>query len=200
MILGNTSGKNKGKKYLKKNNKIDAVFAEQANDFSEWFEQRYTYIVSFLSGKNIFDSDALSDTYLNVYENILFSGLMIENYESYLFRSYYTNLINDKAKQNRFVELPPTIEKEDMDFVCFSEEEERQQKLESDIMIYVYSNYNLRDFELFKMYMYLKPAINYSTLAKITGLKSYNIQRKISKIKKSIRSNPDLMKQRKELI
>lgn len=199
MVLGNSNGKNKGKKYLRKN-EIDIVFAKRADHFNEWISENYNTLIQALIDVDIFDEDIFHETYKNVYEKIFFSDIQGNNYRYYLMRAYYTNLILSKSKEGRFCELLPNTDKEDIDSDYFSELEEKRKDLEADIMSYIYSNYDIRDFELFKMYMSLKPAVNYSTLAKITGLKSHNIQRAISKIKKDIRDNKEFAKRRKEIL
>lgn len=199
MVLGNSNGKNRGKKYLRKN-EIDVVFADRANHFNEWISKNYNMLIQALIDVDIFDEDIFHETYKNVYEKILFSDIYGNNYRDYLMRAYYTNLILSKSKESRFCELLPNADKEDIDSDYFLELEEKQKYLETDIMNYIYLNYNIQDFELFKMYMSLKPAVNYSTLAKITGIKPYNIQRSISKIKKDIRDNKDFAKRRKEIL
>lgn len=197
MILGNSNGNNKGKKYLRKN-EIDIVFAERADHFNNWFSKNYNALKNKLIEVGIFDEDIFNDTYYNVYEKILLSDLQINSYMGYLMRAYYTNHILIRSKEKRYCEL--VFDREDTDSDYFSELEEKSKQLETDIFNYIYSKYNIRDFELFKMYMSLKPAVNYSTLAKITGLKSHNIQRIISKIKKDIRNNKEFAKRRKELL
>jgi len=199
MVLGNSNGNNKGKKYLRKN-EIDIVFANRANHFNEWVSENYNTLVEALIDVDIFDRDIFHETYKNVYEKIFFSDIQGNNYRDYLMRAYYTNLILYKSKENRYCELLPNTDKEDIDSNYFSDLEDKRKDLETDIMSYIYSNYDIRDFELFKMYMSLKPAVNYSTLARITGLKSHNIQRIISKIKKDIRENKEFAKRRKELL
>jgi len=203
MILGNSFGKNKGKKYFikgKHDQNPDILYAEKAEEFNTWFGRNYTALVKLLKDKYMFDDDTVNDTYIKMYENILFCGIEIACYKSYFFRSYYTNYVNGSMKSNRYVSLLPGLEKPDTDTEYFMEIEAKQKKLESDIIDYIYSNYDIRDFELFKMYISLKPAVNYISLAGITGLKSHNIQRTISRIKKDIRKNREFDRRRKEVL
>lgn len=103
-------------------------------------------------------------------------------------------------RNNRYTQLLPNFDRSDTDVEYFVEQEAKQKKLESDIFGYIYNNYNIRDFELFKMYITLKPAVNYLSLSNITGLKAHNIQRTISKIKKDIRHNREFDKRCKEVL
>lgn len=190
---------NKGKKYLRKS-KIDSVFALKAEDFNLWFSENSKLLESYFSIRYLFEYDVFSDCYLKMYENILFSGIDIDNYRSYFISSYYKILAYSREIQNRYCEILPNYDKEDIDSEYTLELEEKQKSLEADIMEYIYSKYNIRDFELFKMYMRLKPAVNYATLAQITKLKAHNIQRTISKIKKDIRDNKEFANRRKEIL
>lgn len=199
MRLGNSNGNNKGKKYIRKD-EIDKVFALQAENFNRWMAKEYSSIVLFLKDKEAYDQDVFSETYEKVYEQILFASIKGNEFRKYFQRAYYTNLINSKVKNNRFCELLPIHERDDVDNEYFDELEAKRNKLESDILDYVYSSYSLRDFELFKMYMSLKPAVNYATLSKMTGVKTHNIQRIICKIKKDVKFNKEFSKRRKEVL
>lgn len=199
MLLFNTKKSNKGKKYFsKKRDMSDAVFAEKAEDFNRWFTDNNAHLVQYLKVRRSYNCDVFNDCYLKVYENILFSGNNVENYMHYFIRSYYTNLMADNMQQNRFCELLPGHEKSDGDDADFEELATEQLKLELDIMDYVYQNYNIREFELFKMYVSLKPAVNYYSLADITGLKAHKIQRTICRIKKGVTENKDFVRRRRE--
>lgn len=202
MILGNSNGKNKGKKYIRitGNEIVTPGNQKKADRFSKWFGDNYDDLCKKLSDQGECDLDIMNHTYLKLYDRVLYGGLIIENYENYFHRSYYTNIIQTRQKENRYRELLPNVDKEDIDSDFYSELDEKRKDLEKDIMNYVYSNYNIRDFELFKMYMNLKPAVNYSTLSKITGLKYENVQRIVSKIKKGIQKNKEFVKRRKELL
>lgn len=199
MLLFDTKKSNKGKTYARKAD-IDAVFAEKAEEFNSWFKSNSKELVSYLTGKNYYDCDSFNEAYLKIYDLILFSGIEIGNYKAYYLRSYFTLLQDVKVYQNRFCELLPNADKADLETDYIYQLEAEIRCLENDIFQYIYSKYDLQDFELFKMYVSLKPAVNYVTLAKITGVKSHNIQRIISKIKKDIRSNKEFTKRRKELL
>lgn len=199
MRLGNSFGNNKGKRYLRKE-EIDQVYAIKAEDFNKWMSQNYSSLVCFLKDRNIFDEDVFNETYEKIYEKILYSDIKGGDYRAYFQRAYYTNVINSKVQNNRFTELLPIHERDNVDTEYFAEIEQKQIKLENDIMDYIYSNYEIRDYEIFKMYVNLKPAINYETLAEITGVKSHNIAYIISKIKKDICNNKDFAKRRKEIL
>lgn len=198
MILGNSNGKNKGKKYRSSKEVVDMVYALKAEDFNEWFSVSYNKLVAFLLNKNAFDNDTMTETYMKMYESILNTGLEIKDYKSYFFRAYYTNHINGKVKENRYCELLPNFDRQDSDTESLLDMYHRQKQLEDNVFGYIYENYELQEFEIFKMYVSLKPAVNYSTLSEMTGIKSHLIQRIVSKIKKDIRQNEAFVKQRQE--
>jgi len=199
MLLFDSKKSNKGKKYTRKAD-IDAVYAGRAEKFNTWFECSSKELTFYLTDRNYYDCDIFNEAYLKIYDVVLFSGLELENYRAYFLRAYFTLLQDARVYQNRFCELLQNADQADIDTGYFYELEEKAKQLEADIFNYIYSKYNLRDFELFKMYMSLKPAVNYATLSKITGVKSHNIQRVICKIKKDIRNNKEFTKRRKELL
>ena len=58
MILGNSFGKNKGKKYFirgKHDQNPDILYAEKAETFNTWFGQNYNTLLQTLKDKYIFD-------------------------------------------------------------------------------------------------------------------------------------------------
>jgi len=201
MLLFNTNRSNKGKIYLKRDKSgIDQKHNDKAENFNTWFLNNMDSLNEYLSVCNYYDCDTFNDTYLKVYENILYKGTNVENYRYYFVRSYFTNLMANSIKQNRYCELLPHYDKTDTDTEYFVELQSKQQKLEKDIFDYVYNNYSIRDSELFKMYISLRPTINYKTLSEYIGIKEYAAQRIISKIKKDIRSNIEFRKRRSELL
>lgn len=202
MILGNSHGQNTGKKYMCRKSYLeyDELFAEQAEHFNIWFTTHFVSISEEMKTKNMHDEDVLNDTYLRIYEKILFTGEKIKNYRSYLFRALFSNMILDRQKQNRYCELQQAAEREELNAEYYNELEEKKKKLEEDVLTYVYRKYKIREFELFKMYMNLKPAINYTALENITNIQAHIIQQTVSKIKKDVRNHPEFLKRRKEVL
>ena len=201
MILGNSNGNNRGKKYIIKG-KDDLSFhetnREKADRFKEWFGENYHLIVKQMKQKEMLNEDILMETFLKMYDNILFSGIDILDYKSYFFRAFFTNTIQSSIKDGLSGPLPAGYDKGDTDGYDF-ELERKQKQLEEDIFAYVYNKYPLQEFEIFKMYMYLKPAINYERLASITKMKAYQIQFIVGKIKKDLNQHPDFRLRRKKL-
>lgn len=170
----------------------------KAEKFRQWFERAYPSLVRELKQKNIYDEDAMSDTYLKIWENLMYSNLNILGYRPYFMRSFYTNLMNTTIRGARYCEMIPGYDAEDDGLTYDFELERRQQQLEVDIFDYVYDKYSVREFELFKMYMCLKPAVNYGVLSEITNLKVHQIQFTISKIKKDLCRHKVFVSRRRE--
>lgn len=203
MRLGNSKGNNRGKKYIlkgrddkhqpKKENRA------KADRFSQWFGNYYESILTELRQKDIYNDDTVTETFLKVYDNILIGGLDIENFRAYYMRAYFTNLIQGNIRESRFSSLSPYFDQVDANE--YNPETDRAQKqLEEDIFTYVYNRYNTSEFELFKMYMCLKPAVNYGTLSEITNMKTHRIQFIISKIKKDLCNNREFAIRRLALV
>jgi hypothetical protein len=192
MKLGNSNGNNRGKKYLMRNkempNEILPENKTKFDQFAQWFESMNDTLVNFLKYKECFDEDVYYYTFLRMSEKILYTGLELKDKKAYFHRAYYTNYIQRREQGNRFCSLG-AYDQIDTRPNNAVERERKQTILEEDIFTYIYNEYDLREFELFKMYINLKPAINYQILSEITTLPVHVIQRIISKILKDIRSN-----------
>ncbi|GAB6013209.1 hypothetical protein [Viscerimonas tarda] len=188
MKLGNTAGKNKGKKYLKITGKeeITAENQAKADHFKHWFGENYTRLRHELIQKDTFDEDILNETFLRIYDKIIFGGLLVLDYKAYFHRAFFTNFMQETINLSKgfmaSIDGFDTIDDSDSD----SELIRTKMQLESDILNYVYTNYPVRDFELFKMYVSLKPAINYAELSKITSISQSRISETIFKIRRDI--------------
>lgn len=192
MKLGNSNGNNRGKKYLMRNKELPTEVSPQNrmkfDKFAKWFEATNEILVKFLKYKECFDEDVYYYTFLRMSEKILYTGLDIKDNKAYFHRAYYTNYIQGKEQANRFCTLG-AYDQIDTRSNNVHERERRQTMLEEDIFTYIYERYSLKEFELFKMYINLKPAVNYQILSEITTLPVHIIQRIISRILKDIRSN-----------
>ena len=191
MKLGNTAGKNKGKKYLKikGNEKITAENQGKADHFKYWFGENYSRLRRELIQKDTLDEDIMNETFLRIHDKVLYGGLVIKDYKAYFHRAFFTNYMQ------AVIEISKGI-LSSIDGIDTSEDEEddtpmiaTKVKLETDIFDYIYDRYSVRDFELFKMYVTLKPAINYEMLSNMTNISQSRISDTISKIRKDIRSH-----------
>ncbi len=202
MKLGNSKGNNTGKKYFVRKGKEfkepKPANSNKAAKFNEWFSVNCRQLMDFLISKNTHDDDVFNTTYIRIVEKLLYTNESIDDYKAYFFRSYYTNYILERTRESRFVPMAFGNNLEAHHDNPY-ERERMQTQLEIDIFEYVYKHYQLKEFELFKMYITLKPAINYKTLSAITHVQKHNIQRIISRILSDIRSNTELVNRFKEI-
>lgn len=195
MILGNTNGNNRGKKYLKNKNICKSkCYPDKATHFDTWFVQNVRPLKVQLFNKYYHPSneDVFNDTYLRIHERIYYTGFRIEDYKSYFCRAFYTNHVQELCKSNRFTDFELNDNISEDDNTPEAELELLHRRLEEDIFDYVYRHFDIREYEVFKMYMRLKiqgKYMNYEILADIInndGYKVHNIQAIISKIKKAV--------------
>lgn len=195
MKLGNSKGNNTGKKYFLRadigNEEPTAENVDKAMLFNEWFADSCQSLINFLIGQNTYDEDTFNNTFLRISEKILYTGADLKDYKAYFHRSYYTNFIQTRMAESRYTSMPQYDTYEAHHSNPY-ERERMQLQLELDVFDYVYKKYELKEFELFKMYVNLKPAINYQTLAALTHIKAHSIQRIISTILTDVRSNKKL--------
>lgn len=219
MILGNSLKQNKGKKYITKNTTKEVTPENQlkADEFKEWFGDNYNLLVEEQTRKQTLNEDILIDTFFKLYHKQQQSG-DIEDYKSYFSRAYFTNYFQhnikeEKKKQNHIYLNLIDKEYEDsfntLDVLPLEDNEDREQTIEiqtntdkllTDTFQYITDKYSMQQFELFRMYMFLKPHISYKKLSDITNLSIKFISQTISTIKKDIQDNQELISKRKKLI
>lgn len=193
MRLGNTQGKNKGKKYLKitGNEIITPENQLKANNFKAWFGDSYKRLQMELVAKRTYNEDILNDTFIRIHDKILYGGIDIANYKAYFHRAFFTNYVQDSMKETKISrmhisdEYANTTPDEGMD-----EKLELQQKhqLYVDVMQYVKNQFNETDFNVFVNYV-KRGNRKQQAIANNTGLPHQSIVNTISKIKKRIRRN-----------
>lgn len=219
MILGNSLKQNKGKKYITKNTyqPITPENQMKADDFKNWFGDNYKLLVEEQKRKQTLNEDILIDTFFKLYHKQQQQG-NIEDYKSYFCRAYFTNYFQnnikeEKKKQNHIYLNLIDKEYEDsfntLDVLPLEDNEDREQTIEiqtntdkllTDTFQYITDKYSMQQFELFRMYMFLKPHISYKKLSDITNLSIKYISQTISTIKKDIQDNQELISKRKKLI
>lgn len=219
MILGNSLKQNKGKKYITKNTTKEVTSENQlkADEFKTWFGDNYNLLVEEQRRKQTLNEDILIDTFFKLYHKQQQSG-DIEDYKSYFSRAYFTNYFQhnikeEKKKQNHIYLNLIDKEYEDsfntLDVLPLEDNEDREQTIEiqtntdkllTDTFQYITDKYSMQQFELFRMYMFLKPHISYKKLSDITNLSIKYISQTISTIKKDIQDNKELITKRKKLI
>lgn len=219
MILGNSLKQNKGKKYITKNTYQPITIENQlkADEFKEWFGKNYNLLVEEQTRKQTLNEDILIDTFFKLYHKQQQQG-NIEDYKSYFCRAYFTNYFQnnikeEKKKQNHIYLNLIDKEYEDsfntLDVLPLEDNEDRERTIEkqtntdkllTDTFQYITDKYSMQQFELFRMYMFLKPHISYKKLSDITNLSIKYISQTISTIKKDIQDNQELISKRKKLI
>lgn len=219
MILGNSKKQNAGKKYITKNT-IKEVTPEnqlKADEFKEWFGNQYNLLVAEQQRKQTLNEDILIDTFFKLYHKQQQQG-NIEDYKSYFSRAYFTNYFQnnikeEKKKQNHIYLNLIDKEYEDsfntLDIIPIEDNDDKEHELDklnktdellSETFQYITDKYSMQEFELFRMYMFLKPHISYKKLSDITNLSIKFISQTISTIKRDIQDNQELISKRKKLI
>lgn len=219
MILGNSLRQNKGKKYITKNT-IKEITPEnqiKADEFKDWFGDNYNLLVEEQRRKQTLNEDILIDTFFKLYNKQQQSG-DIEDYKSYFSRAYFTNYFQnnikeEKKKQNHIYLNLIDKEYEDsfntLDIIPIEDNDDKERELEklnktdellTETFQYITDKYSVQQFELFRMYMFLKPHISYKKLSDITNLSIKFISQTISTIKRDIQDNQELITKRKKLI
>lgn len=219
MILGNSLKQNTGKKYITKNTTKEITPENQlkADDFKNWFGDNYKLLVEEQKRKQTLNEDILIDTFFKLYYKQQQSG-DIEDYKSYFSRAYFTNYFQnnikiEKKKQNHIYLNLIDKEYEDsfncLEIIPIEDNEDKERELEklnktdellNETFQYITDKYSMQQFELFRMYMFLKPHISYKKLSDITNLSIKYISQTISTIKKDIQENQELISKRKKLI
>ncbi len=219
MILGNSLKQNTGKKYITKNTTKPITPENQikADEFKDWFGDNYNLLVEEQRRKQTLNEDILIDTFFKLYNKQQQSG-DIEDYKSYFSRAYFTNYFQnnikeEKKKQNHIYLNLIDKEYEDsfntLDIIPIEDNDDKERELEilnktdellSETFQYITDKYSMQQFELFRMYMFLKPHISYKKLSDITNLSIKYISQTISSIKKDIQDNQELITKRKKLI
>lgn len=219
MILGNSQKQNTGKKYITKNTTKPITPENQlkADEFKNWFGDNYKLLVEEQTRKQTLNEDILIDTFFKLYHKQQQAG-DIEDYKSYFCRAYFTNYFQnnikeEKKKQNHIYLNLIDKEYEDsfntLDILPIEDAEDKERELErqnktdellNETFQYITDKYTIQQFELFRMYMFLKPHISYKKLSDITNLSIKYISQTISTIKKDIQENQELISKRKRLI
>lgn len=219
MILGNSLKQNTGKKYITKNTTkpITPENLIKADEFKDWFGDNYNLLVEEQRRKQTLNEDILIDTFFKLYHKQQQQG-NIEDYKSYFCRAYFTNYFQnnikeEKKKQNHIYLNLIDKEYEDsfntLDIIPIEDNDDKERELEklnktdellNETFQYITDKYSMQQFELFRMYMFLKPHISYKKLSDITNLSIKYISQTISTIKKDIQDNQELISKRKRLI
>lgn len=188
MRLGNSGGKSKGKTYIKLTGKETITIENKlkADVFAEWFGENYQILRKELIQKDTLNEDILTDTYLRLYERVLYGGLIIENYKAYFHRAFFTNYMQDVIKKQN----NETQETDVSDYADIIKEETSEIKNDSDFvsekLLYIRNHYPIEDYLLFVIYLKLG---TYKTVEHFTKLPNSIITQKLTNLRKSIKEN-----------
>lgn len=207
MILGNSLKQNTGKKYITKNTLKEVSPENQlkADEFKEWFGSQYNILVAEQQRKQTLNEDILIDTFFKLYKKQQQQG-NIEDYKSYFSRAYFTNYFQNNIKEEKKKQNHIYLNLIDKEYEDNDDKERELEKLNktdellNETFQYITDKYTIQQFELFRMYMFLKPHISYKKLSDITNLSIKYISQTISTIKKDIQDNQELISKRKRLI
>ncbi len=205
MKLGNTGGKNKGKKYLRITG-LETITPEnrqKAESFKEWFGSMYSKLQIELINKDTYNEDVLNDTFLRIYDKILFGGLEIIDNKSYFHRAFFTNfmqsVINESKKNENIISDYEYVDLVD-DAIEIEESIKAEDNLYREVLKHVVSNFGTDALELILAYMSIKAEKkNIKTLANLMDVKEHILAHQIRTIKKSVQENTELSNKRKSM-
>jgi len=203
MKLGNTGGKNKGKKYLKitGNEIVTEENRQKANSFAIWFGNHYERLQRELIAKNTIDEDQMNETYLKIFEKILYGGLEILDYKSYFHRAFFTNYIQSSVKKNRIERAFLT---EDHAVVIIDESDEEAERnalkdeLYKDVLQYVRNKTDEAVYNLFINYVTIGKN-RYEHVAAEMNLPVDKVADTLVSLKQSIRKNKHFRARRRDM-
>lgn len=184
---GNSAGRNKGKTYKKLTGGELATpeSEKRGRHFMNW----YNGMNAFMRIRN-FDPEIAADTVLQIYDDILYKDLIVQNYKAYYLRAYHTiklkRAIAVAERENTHEDIfavidMPEIETHNEDVYL------RLDDLCADIMQFVRVNYSARDISLFEIYTGLYPDIDYAKMSRLLGISEWIIAKAINEIKRDLK-------------
>lgn len=189
MILGNSNGNNKGKKYLKiKGNEIitpknQALF----DNYSFWFNTNYLKIQSKIPTLS-YDPNVFNETFLNIANKILYGGLEISDYQSYFSRAYFTNQIQTASKINNQISLSELYDQCD----TVGNHSDIMEMFDT-VMSYVKRKYTSNQYIIFHTYFtQFGDKTTFRTLSKDLDVSTFIIHKTIKTVLNDIRGNKTL--------
>lgn len=186
MILGNSNKGNTGKKYLMRTKIKNIIPSEQQlnkrRDFDIWFVNNNRALKEQFVNKGNFVEDIFNDTYLRISESLMYSELNIKNFKTYFCRSYYTNYILSKQKENRYIDLKE-IEPADIENDFVSKEE-----FIKEILLFLKSSINEFEYSVFSSWL-SDESMSYNECAQLFDIKEYQVNHIIANIRKLVRES-----------
>ncbi|MEN9917991.1 MAG: hypothetical protein RL662_427 [Bacteroidota bacterium] len=203
MRLGNTGGKNKGKKYLKitGNETITAQNSAMANAFAQWFGDNHRKLKTELIHKGTHNDDIVSETFLRIHDKILYGGLDVLEYKAYFHRAYFTNYIQDCMKQSKQAQLFVNDEMATQSIDNYLEMTEavlQQQQLIADTIRFIKQRFAPDAYNMFVVYLE-SDTKQYCSVAEKLGLATEDVSQTIGRIKRIVKTNQKLTSARKSM-
>lgn len=203
MRLGNSGGKNKGKKYLKitGNETVTPENRQKAEYFTQWFGENYVRLQRELIHKGTHDEDTINETFLRIYDKILFGGLEIADYKAYFHRAFFTNYMQNLMKYNKVVQMhvneSSAVEPIDETFEILEIENEKRQ-LCDHVLDFVKQKFDTPSYNLFVAYLNTGEK-NYQNVVEQTHVPYETVAHVIGGIKRKIKANQNFMRIRKAM-
>lgn len=206
--LGNSGGRNRGKKYkkLKGFEQATPESEAKARDFMKWYGANYDAISTKFVKAHLWNADIATDTALYIYDCIALKGFEIKDYKFYFLRAYHGACIADKKEKYKIPkeyldatiiymkskegpkEFPSARYSDNLispDYNYFEFENEND-KLKTEILEYVRGNYDSVAIALFEIYVGLLPNTSYKRLADFLGIKPTKVWTNIGQIRKDV--------------
>lgn len=190
MKLGNSGGGNRGKKYFLRRDiegmEPSSENRSKADNYNKWFCKNRDSLIRAIKAKNTYNEDTFSETYLRISEKILFTGLEMQDARAYFHRAYYTNYIQIKTVENRYV----GSELKEYSLISDNSDEyldimRKKEDLYNEIVAFVHNNFP-DDYEKFRMNT--EDGMTLVEIAEKVGLKAYVVQKKLSAIKRAVKN------------
>lgn len=191
--LGNSGGRNKGKKY-KKLTGFEMATPEseaKARDFMEWYGANFEALKRELYYKGrFFDDEVATDTALIIYDAIALKFAKVESYKHYFFRAYHTNAIKKARDEGR--ELAQTHELDSGTFELpaptfdYDTYEREVNAFSEEVLNYVRAKYPPYECSIFEIYIGLQPDTSYDKLSALLGISRTTVWQTIGAIRKDV--------------
>lgn len=203
MRLGNSGGKNKGKKYLKITGYeiITPDNRAKSDRFKEWFGKNYLLLQRELVQKGTPDEDTMNETFLRIYDKILFGGLEIADYKAYFHRAFFTNYTQNRMRHSKILQIHVSDEYATElpdEAIEAAEIEKEKRELCDSVLSFVKEKFDTPTYDLFITYLNTGQK-NYQDVVEQTLIPYEHVAQVIGGIKRKIKNNHTFMHIRKAM-
>lgn len=202
------AGTNKGKKYMKlTGDEIATPEAERkAKHFLDWFGAIYPHIKKRMRDHN---EEIAVDTMLQIYNDILYKGVRIQNYRGYFLMAYNTTklkrAVDEARRQTTHYSIDEAMPLKDnyrrtedqktwAEFFAapdfdYELHETILAQIDEEMLEYVRREFSPAEISIYEIYTGLQPAVSYGVMAKMLGISEQRIYRTVSAIKRELKEN-----------